>query len=142
MSQGIAGLGILVGFAALAWFAARRAVSHSQRSAPHLASALVAGLTAGLFVCFTLPGALYFYATVAMLVGLAIPRAADVAESRPALQFRVTALAPTLTAVAMFLCFVVRLTAADVALERAKRDLERVPGHQAHLLREGLERRR
>ena len=124
VSQGIAGLGILVGFAALAWFAARRAVSHAQRSAPHLASALVAGLTAGLFVCFTLPGALYFYATVAMLVGLAIPRAADVAESRPALQFRVTALAPTLTAVAMFLCFVVRLTAADVALERAKRDLD------------------
>jgi O-antigen ligase len=124
VSQGIPGVGIVAGFVAVAWFAARRAVSQGQRAAPYLASALVAGLTAGLFVCFTLPGALYFYATVAMLAGLAIPRAAEAAESRPALEFRVPAFALGLTAVAMFLYVVVRLTAADLALERAKRDMD------------------
>jgi tetratricopeptide (TPR) repeat protein len=71
VSEGLSGLGILVGFSALAYFAARRAVSAGQRAAPYLASALAAGLTAGLFVSFTLTGALYFYGTVAMLAGLA-----------------------------------------------------------------------
>jgi O-antigen ligase len=124
VSQGIPGLGILAGFVALAWFAARRAVAHRQRGAPYLASALAAGLTAGLFVCFTLPGALYFFATVAMLVGLAIPETAAAADSRLALGWRIPALALALMAVVMFLYFTIRLTTADLALERAKRDLD------------------
>jgi O-antigen ligase len=131
VSEGIPGLGILAGFAALAWFATRRAVARGlplptspQRAAPYLASALVAGLTAGLFVCFTLPGALYFYATVAMLAALAMPESAVANDSRLALGLRVPTLALPLMAVVMFLYFIIRLTTADLALERAKRDLD------------------
>jgi O-Antigen ligase len=124
VSQGIPGVGILAGFAGLAWFAARRAVTQGQRTAPYLASALIAGLTAGLFVCFTLPGALYFYATIAMLAGLVISRTADAAKLRPALELRIPALALITTAIAIFMYFTIRVTAADFALERAKRALD------------------
>jgi O-antigen ligase len=124
VSQGIPGLAILIGFAAVAWFAARHAVIQGRRAAPYLASALVAGLTAGLLVCFTLPGALCFYATVALLVGLTIPPMAGSRASPPALRVRVPALALSLMAVAIFLYFTIRLTTADLALERAKRDLD------------------
>jgi tetratricopeptide (TPR) repeat protein len=130
VSEGIPGLGILAGFTAVAWFAARRAVTHGPRAAPYLAAALIAGLTAGLFVCFTLPGALYFYATIAMLAGRAIPAipaiqmTASVTGSRPSLRLRIPALALTLMAVAMFLYSTIRLTTADLALGRAKRDLD------------------
>jgi len=124
VSQGIPGVGILAGFAGLAWFATRRAISQGQRAAPYLAAALVAGLTAGLFVSFTVPGALYLFATTAMLTGLATSRTVAPSKSRPALEFRVPAFSLSLTAVAMFLYVAVRLTAADFALERAKRDLD------------------
>ncbi len=123
VSEGIPGLSILAGFAAVAWFAARRAVGQGQRAAPYLASALVAGLTAGLFVCFTLPGDLYFYATIAMLAGLAIPREARLAESRSSWA-HVPAFGLGLTAAALFLYFTVRLTAADLTLEQATRYLD------------------
>jgi O-antigen ligase len=123
VSEGVPGLAILAGFVTLAWFATRRAVAQGQRAAPYLAAALVAGLTAGLFVCFILPVALYFYATVAMLAGVAIPPRASVTGSRPSLRLRVPAFALGLTAIAMFLYFAVRLTASDFALGQAKRDL-------------------
>jgi tetratricopeptide (TPR) repeat protein len=124
VSEGIPGFAILAAFAIFAWLAARRAAAQGQRTAPYLASALVAGLIAGLFVCFTLPGVLCFYATVAMLTGLAIPQRTSV--DAPPLHFaaRVPALALSLAAVAMFLYFTVRLTVADFALERARRDLD------------------
>jgi len=124
VSQGIPGVGILAGFAGLAWFAVRRAISHGQRTAPYLASALAAGVTAGLFVCFTLPGYLFFYASVAMLTGLAIPDTKMAIKSRPSLRVRVPALALSLAAVSMFLYFMVRLTASDLTLERARRNLD------------------
>jgi O-antigen ligase len=124
MSEGIPGLGNLAGFAVLAWFAARRALNRGQRAAPYLASALVAGMSAGLFVCFTLPGALYFYATVAMLAGLATPRGARSSVPLPARRLSIPALALPLMAVLMFLYFTIRLTTSDLALERAKRDLD------------------
>ena len=89
-----------------------------------MASALIAGLTAGLFVCLTLPGALYFYATVAMLTSLAMAQTPNLTSPRPALVLRVPAVALPLTAVAMFLYFTIRLTTADLALDRAKRDLD------------------
>jgi O-antigen ligase len=124
VSEGIPGFAILAGFAAVAWLAARRAATQRQSTAPYLASALVAGLIAALFVCFTLSGALCFYATVAMLVGLAIPQKAGVAEPRLSLGARIPALGLSLTAVAMFLYFAIRLTTADFALGHAKRDLD------------------
>ncbi len=122
VSQGVPGLGLLAGFATLAWFAARRAFTRGNRIAPYLAAALAAGLTAGLFVSFTLSGALYFYATIAILVGLETVHT-DPTNSRPAPAVGVPALALALAAVAMFLYFTIRLTTADAALERARRDL-------------------
>jgi putative inorganic carbon (HCO3(-)) transporter len=124
VSQGIPGLGILIGFAALAWFAARRAITERHRAAPYLAFALTAALTAGLFVCFTLPGALYFHATVALLVALASPA---LPQTRSPLSLRVPALAlrvPALALALLFLYSAIRLTTADLAFERAHRDLD------------------
>ena len=85
-----------------------------------MASALVAALIAGLFVCFTLTGAIYFYATLAMLVGLAIPRAPTFSPNPS----RIPALALSLSVIALFLYFTVRLTMADFDLARAKRALD------------------
>jgi hypothetical protein len=124
VSEGVPGVAILAGFAAVAWFAARRAIAQGRRAAPFLAAGLFAGLTAGLFVCFTLPGALYFYATVAMLVSLAIPRREISTSPRAVPRLRIPAMLLSLLAVAMFLYFTIRLTAADLALGRAKRDLD------------------
>ena len=123
VSEGIPGLAILAGFAVLGFVAAGRANVSQQRAAPFLTAALVAGLISNLFVCFTLPGALYFYATIAMLVSLATLPRNLVTESAPK-ALRVPAFALSLTAVAMFLYFTVRITASDVVLLRAKGDLE------------------
>jgi O-antigen ligase len=125
VSDGIPGLAILAGFAAVAWFAARRAAAEGQPAAPYLASALVAGLTASLFVCFTLTGALYFYAAIAMLVGL-LPsrdqreRSMRMVPTSGLMAVRVAALA----AVTMFLYFTIRVTVSDLALKQAQRDLD------------------
>ncbi len=124
MSEGIPGLAILAGFAAVACWAARRAVTQGQRMAPYLAAALLAGLTAGVFVCFTLPGALFFQASVAMLVGCAVSPMAAVSESPPSRGLRVGMFAFGLSAAAMFLHFSIVLTKSDLALARAKRDLD------------------
>ena len=136
VSEGIPGLAILVGFSALAYFAARRAVRAKQQAAPYLASALAAGLTAGLFVSFTLTGALYFYGTVAMLTGLAInaengsatsglgaPSANRPGASIPSRDRKKRSVALSLAAAAMFLYFSIRLTVSDSALGKATRDL-------------------
>jgi O-antigen ligase len=120
VSEGIPGLALLAAFTVVAFLAGRRSFAQGQRAAPFLASALVAGLTAGLFVCFTLSGALYFYATVAMLVGLAVRPGMKPAE----LRWRVPALVLSPIAVAMFLYFAVRLSTSDFLFEQAKRDLD------------------
>ncbi len=120
VSEGVPGLAILAGFAAVACFAARRAGVQRNRAVPYLASALVAALIAGVFVCFTLTGAIYFYATIAMLVGLAIPRTRTFSP-KPS---RIPALALSLSLIALFLYFTIRLTMSDFALARAKRALD------------------
>ena len=125
VSDGIPGLAILAGFATVAWFAARRAAAHGQRAAPYLASALLAGIIAGLFVCFTLTGALYFYATVAMLAGLAMWGVAPAPQPTPPSASPLSpSFAISLTAAAMFLYFTIRLTTSDLALKQASRDLD------------------
>jgi O-antigen ligase len=121
VSDGIPGLVILAGFAAVAWFAARRAAAQGRRDAPYLASALVAGLIASLFVCFTLVGALYFYAAVAMLVWGGAPARRPTPPSASVLRVLHV---PALAAAAMFLYFTIRLTTADLALKQAQRDLD------------------
>jgi len=124
VSQGIPGLAILVGFIAMACLAARRAIDREARAAPYLAAALVAALTAGLFVSFTLTSALFFYCTIAMLAGLAVPRTSGPTVAQPLVWLHVPAFAVSLTAVAMFSYFAIRLTTADFALEQAKRALD------------------
>jgi len=70
-SQGALGMGVLLGFCILALSTARS--SHAQ-------SALCAGLAAAIvsqqFLSFTMPTALWFFLTAAILVGLENPRAA------------------------------------------------------------------
>jgi hypothetical protein len=133
VSDGIPGLAILAGFAALAWFAARRAAAQGQPAAPYLASALVAGLVASLFVCFTLTGALYFYATVAMLVAslcenyhqpLPLVTAQLPSRDQRERSILMAVRVPALAAIAMFLYFTIRLTSSDLALKQAQRDLD------------------
>jgi O-antigen ligase len=135
VSQGIPGLAILAGFVTLAWLAARRAVVQGRRAAPYLASALLGGVISGLFVCFTLPGALLFYATTAMLTGLARPLPLVAARNRKYTsmsRYRAATkgsgtpleLALSLTAAALFLYLTIRSTASDIALDQAKRDLD------------------
>ena len=92
--------------------------------APYLAAALLAGLTAGVFVSFTLTGALFFYATVAMLVGSQFAHGGRGPASPPSLGLRVPAFRFRPVGAAMFLHFSILLTTADLALERAKRDLD------------------
>jgi O-antigen ligase len=120
VSEGVPGLVILAGFVALACFAARRVAVQRKRAAPYLASALVAGFISGVFVCFTLTGAIYFYAIIAMLVGLAIPRTSTFSPNSS----RIPALALSLSVIALFLYFTVRLTMSDFTLARAKRALD------------------
>ncbi|MBV9771527.1 MAG: hypothetical protein JOZ32_18295, partial [Bryobacterales bacterium] len=124
VSEGIPGLGVLAGCAVLACFASRRAITRGERGAPYLAAALVAGLTSGLFTCFTLSGSLYFNATVAMLVGLAVPSLESPTPSRAPLYLRIPSLALSLIAAAVFAYLAIRLTVSDVALARAKRSLD------------------
>jgi O-antigen ligase len=130
VSDGIPGLAILAGFAALASFAARRAAAQGQPAAPYLASALVAGLIASLFVCFTLTGALYFYATIAMLVAslyenydqplTVVTHTPPPPPTSVFMAVRIAALA----AIAVFLYFTIRVTTSDLALKQAQRDLD------------------
>ena len=124
VSEGIPGLCILIGFIVLAGFAARRAALQKQKAVPYLAAALVAGLTAGLFVCFTLPGALYFYAVLAMLAALAIPPGASLNTRTQDFRLRIPAVALSAAAVVLFLYLAVRLTTSDLALGLAQRDLD------------------
>lgn len=114
VSQGVPGLLLLAGFLGLGWFAGRR-----QRAAPYLLAALVAGSVSGLFVCFTFTGCLYFYATVALLAGSAIPAIPRHNSRTPA-----AVLIPVCASVAIFLYLTFQATASDLLLARSKHDLD------------------
>ncbi len=114
VSQGIPGLAFLAGFVGLGCLAARK-----QRASPYLLAALGAGLIGGIFVCFTLTGSLYFYATIALLVSLGIPE-----PSREAPRLPAVAQLAAVAAMALFLSFAVQVSLSDVFLARAKLDLD------------------
>lgn len=120
VSEGAPGLALLTGFVALAWFAARRAAARGQRTAPYLASALLASLISGLFVCFTLAGALYFYATIALLV----VRTPSEAPARQQTGFFIALRTLGVATVAIFLYLGIQLTVFDLALNQAKLHLD------------------
>ncbi len=116
VSQGVIGLVVLFGFVALGFVVVRR------HAAPYLPAALVAALVSGIFICFTAAGSLYFYATLAMVVGSAIPEGEKVPATR--VRWRVPQLACAGGIAAALLYFAVRLSASDLALERSDRDLK------------------
>jgi tetratricopeptide (TPR) repeat protein len=108
---------------AVAGFASQRALKQRNPMATYLAAALVAGVISGLFVCFTLSGILYFFATIALLWGVSIPDRAGAIQSSQRTGLLVPAYVLALPALAMFLYFTTRLTVSDLALAHAQREL-------------------
>jgi O-antigen ligase len=105
VAQGIPGMVCLLGFCALGLAAAWRAREH------WILAALVAGVVAQQFTAFTIPTALLFYVTVALVT----PRG----EPQVARWRRV----PLLAAAAVLLFCAARYAAADRSLQRASRDI-------------------
>jgi O-antigen ligase len=112
VSQGLPGLAVLIGFAVLAW-------SYAPTGQAYVGAALLAGVVSGFFVCFTLPGELYFFATVALLAGAAT-KASRADAGVPPIGVSFAALLLT----CLLLYSAAQVTASDVALQRAKHDLE------------------
>ncbi|HEV2447629.1 MAG TPA: O-antigen ligase family protein [Candidatus Sulfopaludibacter sp.] len=115
VSQGIPGVVILGLFCWAGLAAARRA---KRPGAIWLAASLAATIASQMFTVFTMPTALVFYLTIALLV-------APEARPEPPRTSPIP-LAPARWAVAMVLAYcAVRLTVADRQLELAKRALDR-----------------
>jgi O-antigen ligase len=106
VSQGVPGLACLLGFCALGLAAAWR----SQKS--WALAALVGGIAAQQFTAFTIPTALLFYVTVALVA----PRE----YVQPSLRIRI----PLFAAAAVLLFCAVRYAVADRALQVVRRDVE------------------
>jgi len=105
VAQGIPGMACLLGFCALGLAAAWRAREH------WILAALVAGIVAQQFTAFTIPTALLFYVTVALVTPRRQPQT---------VRWRRV---PLLVAAAVLLFCTVRYAAADVALQRTSRDI-------------------
>jgi hypothetical protein len=121
VSQGVAGPILLLAFAA-SGFAAGIKRHRGRRS--RVAGALAAGL-AGMtvseqFACFTLPTALAYYVTIAMLVSLSVP----VVQPPLAVGRRWPRAAVALPYAAILAIFGVRLWAAEGLLAAARGDLD------------------
>ncbi|HTQ56277.1 MAG TPA: O-antigen ligase family protein [Bryobacteraceae bacterium] len=115
VSQGVPGPALLLALAALAFLAAWK------RRTDAFAGALAAGLAAmtvgGQFVCFTMPTALAFYVTIALLIALTpVP---DRPVGRP--WMRLAAVTPVSVA---FTIFALQLVQSETALAGVRRDLE------------------
>lgn len=117
-AQGLPGLSILLLLSGLGFVAARRVKPSQTRLAGALAAGLTAGLLSQQFVVFTVPTALYFYATAAILAALASEPFAGAPPRRVLAGFAALPLA------VLMVVFAVRLLVADRMLELVKRDLE------------------
>ena len=105
VSEGIPGISCLLGFCALGLAAAWRA----QRS--WILAALIAGIAVQQFTTFTIPTALLFYVTIALVVPPSLPE--------PARWQRI----PFFAAAALMLFCAGRYAMADHALQRARDDI-------------------
>ncbi|HTT66028.1 MAG TPA: O-antigen ligase family protein [Bryobacteraceae bacterium] len=118
VAQGVPGPVLLLVFAG-AGFAAACGVRRNPA-----AGALAAGLTgmtiSEQFTCFTMPIALAYYVTIAMLVSLSIPGALP---ARP-VRRRWPGVAAAVCCAGVWAVFGVRLAMAETALARVRRDLE------------------
>jgi O-antigen ligase len=123
-SQGVPGLIALVALSAWAfWCAWRSRIEHPRLSAC-AAAALAGALVSQQFVSFTLPTALYFFATVALLAGLEPGPRENPAPRR----------APLMVAAAcaaVFVFFAGRLLMADYYTARAQRQIQAGLGDRA-----------
>jgi hypothetical protein len=117
-AQGLPGLSILLLLSGLGFVAARRVKPSQTRLAGALAAGLAAGLLSQQFVVFTVPTALYFYATAAILAALA----SEAAASAP--PRRVLAGLGALPFAVLMVVFALRLLAADRMLALVRRDFE------------------
>ena len=125
VAQGVPGLLFLaalpiLGFAA-AWDVRRNQPPGGARdTAGALAAALAAMTIGGQFVCFTLPTALAYYVTIAMLVSLTCRVAL---KPRPVGR-RWPALAAAVPCAGLLAVFAVRLLVAEISLASVRRDLD------------------
>src|ERR1700691_4631651 len=122
VSQGVPGLALLLAFGA-GGFAAGIACRRSPRGSP-AAGALAAGLAAmtigGQFACFTMPTALAYYVTIAMLVSLSVRTPS---QSRPVARAWPRLLV-ALPCAAILVFFGVRLWISESLLAATRRDLD------------------
>jgi len=112
--QGVLGLAALAGMTAMGFYAVRKV--QDRRLAAALGAALTAMLISQQFTSFTLPTALFFYLTVALLVGQAFkPVQHSVVKNRPVV------LGVYSIMILIFLVFAAALLTADAALARVDR---------------------
>jgi O-antigen ligase len=111
--QGVLGLAALAGITALGFYAVRKV--QDRRMAAVLGAALTATLISQQFTSFTLPTALFFYLTVALLVGQAFLPVQHSGVNR------LVVLGPYSVVAVIFLVFAVTLVTADAALARVDR---------------------
>jgi Lipid A core - O-antigen ligase and related enzymes len=116
-AQGVPGLLALLGFTGLGFYAVRAARKTKPAPAGILSACLIAGVVTHQFTVFTVPTALYFYLTVAMLVSL------DCTADPLARGIRPPAMAFAMVSVALAI-FAIRLLVADRILVHVKRSLE------------------
>ncbi len=107
VSQGLPGIAILCGLCALA-------VGKRDRVPSWMAAAVVAGIVAQFFTVFTIPTALVFYVTIALIVSL------SAAAPSPRKASRWRALAAAMAAIPLLYC-AARFTVADRALAESQR---------------------
>ena len=118
-AQGIPGLLILLGLAALPFWTLRRAASQRGVLTGFAAAAFVAALTSNQFLAFTVPTALYFYFTAATLVVLGLEKE----TSEPPRRWASRAIPLVAIPLGLTLAvFAVKLAAADRGLLRVRQE--------------------
>ncbi len=118
MSQGVPGLAVLLGVTVLGFFAATKV--SERKLAAALGAALAATLVSQQFTCFTVPTALFFCLTVALLVGQGVS-SGPLTVQYAAGKYRAAFLAARGIVALFFLAFATVLLATDAMLARVDR---------------------
>lgn len=126
-ASGVPGLLVLLGGAGLAWLAWRAARRAGRREASYALAALVAGAVAHQFFAVQIAAAAYAALALGLLVGCAAPQAAAAGR------FPGAARAASWGAGLVLLVLALRLTVADVQMERAREALVRRDAESALL---------